>query len=237
MSTTSSAASSMAPLDQLQRGLALAHAAFAGQENAYAVNVHQHAVTGHVGSQHPVKIHDSLQGEFGGLHPAHKDGNIPLRGDLQQLLGRGHAPAADDAGQVVAHVAPQHLFPHGGFDGFQIGHLHLADDLRPLGGEELIKAAELHSGPVQVGDVDVHFLPGGLRQRFQIQGLTKFLDGDHAGSSFAVWVRCWEGRARARLRNEPRRLPDCSGRRSGRPVWSPPGRCPWLRCCGKNSAY
>ena len=38
----------MAPLDQLQRGLALAHAAFAGQENAYAVNVHQHAVTGHV---------------------------------------------------------------------------------------------------------------------------------------------------------------------------------------------
>ena len=88
----------MAALDQLQRSLAFAHAAFAGQQHAHAVYIHQHAMPGYPRGQATVKIVNGGKGELGGDHIGLVNGNVPRGGGLQKIIRRRHAPADDYAG-------------------------------------------------------------------------------------------------------------------------------------------
>ena len=108
----------------------------------------------------------------------------PGRGN--ELRRGSQAPADNNAGNRITEVFFQDFLP--GFRRlfFQVSHFHLTDELRALKGEKLIKSAELHAGPVQIGRTDIPFRPGRRTQAFQVQGSFKIPGRNHESTSVRI---------------------------------------------------
>ena len=170
-------------LDQLQRRFALAHAAVAGDQQARAEHVHQHAVAGFPGGQPVAQVGDQVQLELGGLLVGGVDGDLPGHAHHQHLVKAGVAAADDDAGQGIVEVLLQPL-PAGQLVQLgQVGHLHLAQQLGPFVGKEIPVVGELHARAVGVADLDVQRLGVGGHHAGQAKGIDKISFGNHGRSS------------------------------------------------------
>ncbi len=162
----------VAPLDQLDGRLALAHAAFAQQQQSLAVDLHQHAVAGDPGGQLHLQPADAGGHELGGVPVGEQNRGPVLLGHLQ-ALGVGLGLVADHQGRDAGgEHAGKGLPPLVGGQAVQIGGLHHAHHLEPLGHEVVVKAGELEAGAVDVGGLDQHLVIGlGLVEDLQLEML------------------------------------------------------------------
>ncbi len=145
----------VAPLDQLDGGLALAHAGLAQQEHPLAVDLHQHAVAGDARGQ-VVPCREAimaLMNSRGGVLAA-QDGAVVLLRHLHALREGLHAPGDDEGGDIVPQKLLKALPPLLRRQAGEIGGLHPADHLEPLGVEVVEKAGELQAGTVHILGAD-----------------------------------------------------------------------------------
>ena len=121
----------MASLDQLQRHLGFTDAALTGDQNAYAVDVDEHAVDRNARCQSDVEPADQFRCEVRGRVPRHEDRDAVLQRDADKELVGLQLPAEHDAGNVQGEEFPVdpllvlilHLL--------HIGVFHQTDDLDP----------------------------------------------------------------------------------------------------------
>ena len=167
----------VAPHNELDTGLALAHAGVAGDHDALAVDVQQHAVAGDAGRQHTVEILNGVAGEFhrGLLGPQQRLFMFP--GALQTLREAVQSPGDDQRRNIIEKQVIEALAALGLRQAAQIGDLRFADDLKAPGIKIVVKIMELEAGTVHVRDrqpcliVAVSFI-----QDFQVEFLDKFRD-------------------------------------------------------------
>ena len=156
----------VAALDELQRGLALADAAVAHQEQALAVDLDQHAVQGHARGQRFLQRVDHVRLEFRGVHLGDEHAAVILARHLDALGEGGHAVADDERADVVLHETLEGAQPLLGGEGVEIGALDAAHDLDASGVEIVVEPGQLHGGTVDVGGRDQRrFIVFGERQR------------------------------------------------------------------------
>ena len=193
----------MAALDQLQRRLALAHAGIAGDQQTRAIDADEHAVAGLPGREVVAQEHDQLQLELGGFLLGRIDRHV-VRRRVHPHLVKARVPAADDdARQRITEILGQSRPPGTLVQLGQIGHLHLAQQLRTLIGEEVPVVGELHARTVGVADLNGQRL--GVRGQHALQSQRIHEVGllDHAFSSFPISPR------RGIVQSPERRHPRC----------------------------
>ena len=95
----------VAALDELQGRLALADAAVAHEQDALAVDLHQHAVHGHARGEVFLQRVDQVRLEGRGVLVGDEDVAVIFAGHLDALGKRGHAVADHQRRDLVLHEA------------------------------------------------------------------------------------------------------------------------------------
>ena len=145
----------VAALDELERRLALAHAAVARDEHALAEHLDEHAVLRQPRGEIARERGDEVGHELRRVLAHEKEVAVVLFGHLQALGKRIHAVADDETDDVVAHELLKAFAPLVGGQRLEIRALDAADDLHPLGVEVVVKPGELQPRAVDVGGADL----------------------------------------------------------------------------------
>ena len=166
-------------LDQLHGGLALADATVAKDQNALAVDLHQHAVAGDPGGQIGLEGRDQA-GDDGGrgvLTP--EDGDIVLPGHLQ-ALGQGlQIPGNHQGRDLIREEMVKYNGPLLAAELLEIAGLHVAENLQAHGLEMVKKTGQLQAGTADVVHSDVNPVKIlGLVQGDQLKVLHQLRQGD-----------------------------------------------------------
>ena len=182
----------VAPLDQLHGGLALTDAGLAHQEHAFAVHVHQHAMAGDPGGKAGLQPIGEVGDEEGGILLTAQDGPLMLHRHLHQLREGGQATGEDQSGDGEFEERIKTFLTLLWTLVVQVGPLHLADDLDPVGGKVVEKAENLQGRAVDVigAHKAVVIILAGI-EHFQLKPLDHFgqFDGRlicHGSSSSTV---------------------------------------------------
>ena len=168
----------VAAFHQLNGGLALAHAAVAQDEDAFAVDLHEHAVTGHAGGQFYVQDVDEGAEQRGSALGGDQQRHLVLTGKLQEFRQNFQPAADDDSGRLQR----EHLFQMAAAvrlgQLLQIGDLHHAADLDAAGVKILVVPRQHDARTVHIRGVD-----GDVGQ------FLGRIDGIHfqGGRKFAQW--------------------------------------------------
>ena len=147
----------VAPLDQLYRRLALAHAALAQQQHALAVDLYQHAVPGHSGGEMPAEGGNEAHLNICRIALSAQQCPPVLLRSRNALREELQIPGNNDCrnGMGKQILKPSLALLRGQF--FQIRPLHLAQQLDPLVVKVVVKSHQL-----QARAVDVHLADADL---------------------------------------------------------------------------
>ena len=140
----------VAPLDQFQRGLALADSALSGDQHAFAVYIHQHAVDGDGRRQLNVQPADDLVHELGSRLLGYHDWHAARFCHGQKMCVGHVSPAENNAGNAALQEPVHHRNVGLFIQRLEKIVLHQADDLNPF----LVKAVII-PGQLQGRAVDV----------------------------------------------------------------------------------
>ena len=137
-------------LHQLDGGLTLAHAGLAQQQHALAIYLHQHTVAGDAGSQVGFQGgNDGAHEHTGGVLAAKHRPVIFLR-HLHALREGINTPGDDKGRNILAQQQLKALPPLIRRQAREVGILHLANDLEPMGIEVVKKSGKLQAGTIHV---------------------------------------------------------------------------------------
>ena len=174
-------------LDQLNGGLTLADAGITEDQDALAVDLHKHAVTGDAGCQLGVQRRDELAHQGGGHLGRHQNRHTVLFAVLHHLRQRLHAAAQHHGGRLEGEKLFQMGVAQGSGQFIQIGHLGQADDLDALAVEIFIVTGQQDARAVHLRcrDLDLFQLTGGVGDR-QVGFLSQLCQGNgelrHSGT-------------------------------------------------------
>jgi hypothetical protein len=166
----------VAALHEIERRLALADGAPAGEQKADAVHVDERAV--HVGlrREHGVEIRRQLVDERRGAHRRAQNRHLTLVGALGEVGGQlerlGHHDARNLELEQAVDGAAAVVFR----ELREVDALGLADDLQALGQEVLDEAHEAHPGAMDVAHRDVALGGQRLGQELEPQLLALILE-------------------------------------------------------------
>ena len=107
-------------------------------------------------------------------------------GSSKKLSRRSKTAADNDAGHRITEIFIQDFFSAFGCLLFKISHFNFSDQLRTFKGKELIKTAELHTGPVQIRRPDIPFCPGRGNKAFQMKCSFKIPGRYHERTSESI---------------------------------------------------
>ena len=146
----------MAALEQLHGGLTFADAAVADQENALAVDLHQHAVAGNPGRQRGFQVGDDGGNDGAGGFLGAQDGNIVLLRHLEALGVGRDVPGDEQRREFVGKQPVEDRSPLLGLQFVHIAHFHIAHDLQTHRLIMVKIARQLKAGSCHVlnGDAD-----------------------------------------------------------------------------------
>ena len=165
----------MAALNQLDGGLALADAALAQQQNALAVDLHQHAVAGDARRQVHLQGGDHRRHKIAGRKTGAQQRNLIGVGRRHHLLWDVQVAADDDRRHLLGKELIQKLLPLLGGVLFHIGKLAQTEQLDSVAVEIIIKSAQLQSRAVDVHRLNHDLLRvTGHIDRFQLQVFDQF---------------------------------------------------------------
>ena len=138
--------------------------------HAFAVHLHQHTVAGDAGGQ------IGFQGGDDGTHQ-HAGGILAAQYRTIILLRHLHAlgigidpPGDDEGGDILAEQLLKALPPLVRRQAGEVGILHLADDLEPVGIKIVKKTGELQAGAVHILGADgLILIAGSAPQHLQVE--------------------------------------------------------------------
>ena len=133
----------VAALNQLDGGLALADAAVAQQQDALAVDLHQHAVAGDARRQVHLQGGDHRRHKIAGRKTGAQQRNLIGVGRRHHLLGDVQVAADDDRRHLLGKELIQKLLPLLGGVLFHIGKLAQTEQLDSVAVEVIVKSAQL----------------------------------------------------------------------------------------------
>ena len=152
--------------------LALTHPRLAGDKDALAVDLHQHAVAGDAGSQVIAQAGDQLPHKGGGGLVGGENGPVIAVRHLSALREGLQPPGDDKGGDILGQELLKALAPLLRRQVGEEGVLHLAQHLKALGVKIVEKADELEAGAVHIPDPDhLIFIVASLPQDLQMEFL------------------------------------------------------------------
>jgi hypothetical protein len=161
------------PDNQVERALALADAALAGDEDAEAEDVHEHGVHhGALGErilENRRQLGDRGRRDDGGFE---QRDTRPL-GLGRQLDRRNEAAGNQHARKIQRQREPQRGDPRGGVEAFEIADFTLAEDQHPARLEVFVEAGERQAGllDVRAGDDAIEPVAAGEQFERQAEGV------------------------------------------------------------------
>ena len=178
----------VAPLDELNGHLALAHAGLPLDEHSFAVDLHEHAGAGDLGGQVVEQAADEAAHKGGGVLRRAQHCAVVLDGHFHALGVGFQSPGEDQGrhriGQQLVKAGPPLLRGHL----VQEGVLSQADDQQPPGVKVLKKTAQGQAGPVYIqGGQGGVLIVGPLVEDLQIK-FPDDLPQLHAFRMFCHWI-------------------------------------------------
>ena len=165
----------MTTLQKLNGCLALANAAFTGQQNTFAVNLHQNTVAGHTRGQSGFQIGDDGGNDGGGGILAAKERHIMLDGHFQAFQGRLNVPGDEKSGEFVSKEPVEGHSPLLGREFAHIAHFHIAHNLQT----HRLKVVKI---PSQLQSRTGHILNGQL-DLTQAEAVIDLIEADSADAA------------------------------------------------------
>ena len=141
----------------LNGGFAFAHAGVAQNQDALAVDLHQHAVAGDAGRQLGVQRGDQHAHQGGGHLGRKQDGYAVLLGKLHHFRKRLQPAGQNDGGRLELKQLFQVGPAQAGRNFLQIGHFGQPDDLQAVAVEVFVVAGQQHTGAAGFGSGDLDF--------------------------------------------------------------------------------
>ena len=171
----------VAAFEELDGGLALADAAFAHDEHALAVDLHEDAVAADPGRQLGIEVGGDGGDQAACGHLGAQEGDIVLLGHLQAFRGGNAVAGEHQGGELVGKEPVVDGGALGGGHLVQVADLGVAQDLQAHGLEMIIVPRKLKAGTgyIRHGELDVFKIRGGERH-LQVEFV------DHRGQGNAV---------------------------------------------------